>query len=115
MVGSGASFEGPFGPRRIVYADWTASGRAFAPIEKYVESEVLPFYANTHTSTSVTGLQSTCFRHEARQIVGQACNANRSTDVVVFTGSGSTAAVNQSVHTLLQPTIIWVGFSHIVF
>ena len=37
--------------------------------------QVLPLYGNTHTTTSVTGLQSTCFRLEARQMVAQACNA----------------------------------------
>lgn len=35
-------------------------------IEDYIKDEVLPAYANTHTTTSVTGLQSTLFRHEAR-------------------------------------------------
>jgi selenocysteine lyase/cysteine desulfurase len=44
-------------------------------VEAYVAREVLPFYANTHTTTSVTGAQSTCFRHEARQMVAEAVNA----------------------------------------
>jgi len=61
--------------RPIVYTDWTASGRAHAAVESYVTREVLPFYANTHTTTSVTGAQSTCFRHEARQMIAEAVNA----------------------------------------
>jgi hypothetical protein len=63
---------------------------------------VLPLYGNTHTTTSVTGLQSTCFRLEARQTVAQACNArisysDQNSDVVLFTGTGSTGAVNHLV------------------
>ena len=61
--------------RPIVYADWTASGRAHRAVEDHVTTQVLPFYANTHTTTSVTGAQSTCFRHEARQMVAEAVNA----------------------------------------
>jgi hypothetical protein len=75
VIGHGAVFSGPFGERHLLYADWAASGRALASIERHILREVLPLYANTHTTTSVTGLQSTCFRTEARQVIAQACNA----------------------------------------
>jgi hypothetical protein len=62
--------------------------------------QVLPVYANTHTTTSYTGLQTTCFRLEARQMVAESVNARITykdihSDVVLFTGSGTTAAVNK--------------------
>jgi len=100
VIGAGAKFDGPFGQKAMIYADWTASGRALASIEDYVREEVLPLYANTHTTTSTCGLQSTCFRQEARQLIAQACNArvgysDKHADVVVFAGSGSTAAINK--------------------
>ena len=96
----GAHFEGPFGRKTMLYADWTASGRALKPIEDYMQHEVLPMYANTHTTTSSCGLQSTCFRQEARQVIAQACNArvgysDKHADVVVFAGNGSTGAINK--------------------
>ena len=69
-------------------------------MERYLAREVLPLYANTHTSTSATGLQTTCFRHEARQIVAQAVNANSSKDVVLFCGRGVTGCVNTLVRVL---------------
>lgn len=100
VVGAFSPVETPFGEKPLIYADWTASGRAFAPLETYIRDKVYPFYANTHTSTSITGLQSTCFRTESRQIIQQAVNANTRKDVVLFTGTGATGAVNKLVSVL---------------
>ncbi len=100
IVGHMRQFMTPFGERPIVYGDWTASGRAVSFIEEFLQTQVMPMYGNTHTTTSITGLQTTCYRHEARQIVGQAVNAHRKDDIVLFLGAGSTAAINQMVHIL---------------
>ena len=53
----------------MTYADYTASGGASAFVEDYIRDAVLPLYANTHTESSGTGLQTTRFREEARRIV----------------------------------------------
>lgn len=97
-------FEAPYGRRALCYADFTASGKSLRCVEDYVRREVLPLYGNTHTTTSITGLQTTCFRHEARQIVAQAVNAKvtgrGAEDCVLFTGQGCTSAVNKLVSAL---------------
>ena len=36
VVGNDATFSGPFGRRKVVYADYTASGRSLSFIEKYI-------------------------------------------------------------------------------
>jgi hypothetical protein len=57
IIGAYHKFEGPFGAKPCIYADWTASGRALKQIEGFISEEVLPFYGNTHTVTSITGNQ----------------------------------------------------------
>ena len=67
VIGDDEAVAGPFGPRRVIYADYTASGRALTFIEDYIRDAVLPLYANTHTESSGTGLQTTRFREDARR------------------------------------------------
>ena len=61
--------ETPYGVRRVTYADYTASGRALTFVEDFIRDQVLPGYANTHTESSGTGLQTTRLREEAREII----------------------------------------------
>jgi selenocysteine lyase/cysteine desulfurase len=100
VIGDDEAVMGPFGLRRVTYADYTASGRSLAFIEDYIRDSVLPLYANTHTESSGTGLQTGRFREEARSIIRDAVGANREDHVVIFTGSGSTAAINKLVDVM---------------
>jgi selenocysteine lyase/cysteine desulfurase len=99
VIGEDEAVMGPFGPRRVTYADYTASGRALTFIEDYIRAAVLPLYANTHTESSGTGLQTTRFREEAREIIRRAVGGGEE-HAVIFCGSGSTAAINRMVDVL---------------
>ena len=100
VIGKDTAVETPFGRRRVTYADYTASGRSLSFIEDYIRDQVLPLYANTHTETSGTGLQTTKFREDAREIIRESMGANRAEHAVIFAGSGSTGAVDRLINIL---------------
>ena len=99
VIGENEVIDGPFGPRRVVYADYTASGRALSFIEDFLRDAVLPLYANTHTESSGTGRQTTHFREDARRIIREAVGGTDE-HAVVFCGSGSTGAIDKMVGLL---------------
>jgi selenocysteine lyase/cysteine desulfurase len=100
VIGEDEAVAGPYGIRRVTYADYTASGRSLSFLEDYIREAVLPLYANTHTESSGTGLQTSRFREEARRMVLEGVGGDPERHAVVFCGSGSTAAINRIVDVL---------------
>ena len=99
VIGEGEVLDGPYGPRRITYADYTASGRSLDFVEDVIREHVLPRYANTHTESSGTGLATSRLREDARQIVHDAVGG-AGDHLVIFCGSGATAAVSKLIGIL---------------
>ncbi|XP_017757061.1 PREDICTED: uncharacterized protein LOC108548558 [Eufriesea mexicana] len=114
VIGKNGTFFGPFGRRKVVYCDYTASGRSLQFLEEYIAKEVLPYLGDTRASTSICSLQSSLFRHEGRDIVRHAVGAGEQ-DAVLFTGQGTAAALRTLLRhlDLSKSTVVFVGpFEH---
>ncbi|MCK0151571.1 aminotransferase class V-fold PLP-dependent enzyme [Marivita sp. S6314] len=114
LIGDGIEIDGPFGPKPLIYADYVASGRALDQVEDFVRHKVLPYYANSHTQASFCGSYVTRLREAARREVGRLTGAGAGISVV-FTGSGSTAAINRIVALLNIARIAEKGGRVVVF
>ncbi|WP_203256186.1 aminotransferase class V-fold PLP-dependent enzyme [Hyunsoonleella ulvae] len=94
IIGIDEAFDSPYGRKKIIYADWTASGRLYRPIEEKISNEIGPYVANTHTETSTTGAAMTLAYHDARNIIKNHVNASKD-DVLITVGTGMTGAINK--------------------
>lgn len=93
-IGHDQRFASPYGEHRIVYADWTASGRLYRPIEDRLRDQFGPFVGNTHSEASVTGSAMTLAYHEAHDILKRHVHAAPD-DIILTVGAGMTAAINK--------------------
>jgi selenocysteine lyase/cysteine desulfurase len=94
IVGHDLTLVTAYGPRRMLYADWIASGRLYRPIEDRMLQAFGPWMANSHTETSATGQAMTLAYAQARSIVKRHVNASAD-DVLLATGTGAAGAINK--------------------
>jgi selenocysteine lyase/cysteine desulfurase len=94
VIGVNQEFDSPFGKRRIIYADWTASGRLYRPIEQKISEVFGPFMANTHTESNITSLMMTGIYNQSRKIIKEHVNADRH-DALILDGFGMTSVMNK--------------------
>lgn len=94
VIGLNQVFETPFGKKKIIYADWVASGRLYNPIEEIFLKKIFPFVANTHTQTSTTGATMSIAFEKALNNIKRHVNAD-SDDVIISAGAGMTMLVNK--------------------
>ena len=99
IIGIDQRFRTPFGSQPLVYADWTASGRLFAPIERQLVEGCGPFVGNTHSESSATGTLMTHAYHLAHAIIKEHVHAGPR-DVIITAGSGMTTVVNKMIRIL---------------
>jgi len=94
IIGINQTFKSPYGNKKIMYADWIASGRLYKPVEDKITEIFGPFVANTHTETSETGLLMTQAYHRSHAIIKEHVNAGPN-DVIITAGFGMTDVINK--------------------
>ena len=98
IIGKNLLFDTSYGKRPLVYADYTASGRALKSIEDYLEY-LLQFYANTHTSDDFTGKTMTKLFHESEKKIKEYVNAGEA-GKIIFSGTGATGGITRLLQIL---------------
>ena len=107
VIGLNQEFDSPYGKKKIIYADWTASGRLYQPIEKKISVDFGPFMANTHTESNITSLMMTGLYKQSKKIIKEHVHADKH-DVVILDGFGMTSVVNKLQRLLgLRVPEIW--------
>ena len=92
ILGNDQYFETPYGSKKLVYADWIASGRLYTPIEEKLRTVFGPFVGNTHSESSITGTCMTRAYHEAQSIIKKHVNAGPD-DVIITAETGMTGVI----------------------
>ncbi|NUU60176.1 aminotransferase class V-fold PLP-dependent enzyme [Paenibacillus agri] len=93
-IGTGFTLTTPYGRQPLLYADWTASGRLYEPIERRMLETFGPYVSNPHTESNTTGLTMTLAYIEARNIIKAHVHAEPQ-DALLFCGNGTTGAINK--------------------
>lgn len=99
IIGDQKEFDSPYGKKRIHYADWIASGRLYAPIERKMLDQFGPYVANTHSESTTTGTLMTKAYHYSHQYIKKHVNAGPN-DVIITAGYGMTAVINKLMRIL---------------
>jgi selenocysteine lyase/cysteine desulfurase len=94
IIGNNQIYTSPYGKKRMIYADWVASGRLYRPIEKRIINDIGPYVANTHSEASETGTLMTKAYHTAHRLIKEHVNANNN-DVIITAGFGMTTVINK--------------------
>ena len=94
IIGIDKLIDTPEGKKRLIYADWIASGRLYRPVEERIVEVFGPVVANTHSESSETGKIMTNSYHLSHRLIKEHVNAG-SGDVIITAGFGMTAVVNK--------------------
>lgn len=94
IVGISHNITTPYGKKPLIYLDWTASGRLYAPIEEKMMKDFYPKIANSHSKSNTTGSFMTRSYEEALRMIKSHVHASQE-DKIILTGTGATGAINK--------------------
>jgi selenocysteine lyase/cysteine desulfurase len=106
-------FSTPYGNRYMINADATASGFFYKPIDNFIQTNIVPYYNNTH-SNAFAGQMMNLFISKSKQKIAKSIGANKN-DKILFTGNGCTGAIQHIIHMLNLKTKKESGKNPVVF
>ena len=92
IIGINQVIKTPIGEKKLVYADWIASGRLYGPIEDIMRESIGPWVGNTHSETTYTGKLMTGLYEAAKNRIKKHVNASED-DVIITTDTGMTGVL----------------------
>ena len=106
MIGNDIQFTSPIetdnnkeNKKFLIYADFTASGKGLKRIEKFIKYQILPTYANVHSTVGHCAELTTKYLEEAKKILRIYTNANGNYSII-YHGQGATGGVHKLIETL---------------
>ena len=106
MIGNNVQFESPIRNEKgelmkkyLIYTDFTASGKGLRKMEEFISKQVLPTYANVHSTVGHCAEITSNYMHEAKNILRNYTNANGYYSVI-FHGQGATGGVHKLIELL---------------
>jgi hypothetical protein len=81
----------------LIYSDFTASGKALESIEYFMKDEIMPTYANVHSTAGLCADKTVKYFENGKEIVREYTNAYGNYSII-FHGQGSTG----SIHKLIE-------------
>jgi len=106
MIGNNIEYDGPITNEKgnvmkkyIIYNDFTASGKGLKSVERFIEHQVLPTYANVHSTVGHNAEITSKYLHEAKNILRNYTNAHGNYSII-FHGQGATGGVHKLIEIL---------------
>ena len=106
MIGNNIQYDGPITNEKgnvmkkfIIYNDFTASGKGLKSVERFIEHQVLPTYANVHSTVGHNAEITSKYLHEAKNILRDYTNAHGNYSII-FHGQGATGGVHKLIEIL---------------
>ena len=106
MIGNNVQFESPIRNEKgelmkkyLIYTDFTASGKGLRKMEEFISKQVLPTYANVHSTVGHCAEITSNYMQEAKNILRNYTNANGYYSVI-FHGQGATGGVHKLIELL---------------
>jgi selenocysteine lyase/cysteine desulfurase len=83
---------------KMLMADATATGLPSPFVEKYIMSEILPYYSNTHSNAYCSNYMNTLM-NDTRKYIKKLYKLDEN-KIILFSGNGATGAINHLVNLI---------------